>query len=282
MKQEYLNNLSQEFDNKGISVETYSQIVDKYRTWYEKLESDGKSDEEIHNVLKSPAEVATIFAEKFSENTVQVENKVEVENKDVVQEDLVFEQKAEPVAVINQENQNNNQQTFTPNYIVKTNSRGKQKFFEKRTFGGKVGIFLLFILASSLCLPILFGLFSLTLTFSFAFMLLFFTPFYYLFFIWRYDTVSYIQSAASNGPLGVDVLTLPIDKINDIISYLNQMTSFDFPVFLQAILLSIFGFAGLLLSLYLCLTMFRVNVAYFSWFFNKVSLKRVKDKDMKN
>ncbi len=271
MKQEYLNNLSQEFENKGVGAETYSQIVDKYRTWYERLLSDGKSDEEIYSILKSPEEVASIFAEKFTTSlTVEVvessEPVLETTSQSFTEEKAVQEEQPSPQP----------QQQYTPNYIVKTDNRGRQKFFEKRTFLGGLGIFFLFILVSSACLPILFGLFSVTLTASFTFMLLFFTPFYYLFFIWRFDSVSYLAHVSTGRQLADNVLTLPVDKINELIEYLNQITSFQFPVFLQAVLISIFAFAGLLLSLYLCLNIFRANVAYFSWFFNKMSLKRVR------
>ncbi len=275
MKQEYLNNLHQEFDNKGIGSDTYSQIVDKYSAWYDRLLSDGKTDEEIYGILKSPEVVATIFAEKFRET---VSHEPVLENTAPVQN--FTEEK------VNLEN--NNQEVgsytipeFTPNYIIKTNSRGKQKYFVKRSFLGGLGVFLVFMLASSVALPILFGLFSVTLTASFTTMLLFFTPFYYLCFIWRYDSVSYLEHITTGKQIADNVLTLPVDKINDIIEYLNQITSFQFPVFLQAILISIFAFAALLLSLYLCLSMFRVNVAYFSYFFNKMSLKRVKNKDLR-
>ncbi len=274
MKQDYLNNLSQEFDNNGVSVETYSQIVDKYRTWYEKLLSDGKNDEEIYEILKSPSEVASIFAEKFN---------VSAEPVDVVKEDVTQDEVVQDVTTLTESKEETVNytvpETSTPvNYIIKTDKRGREKFFEKRSFGGKVGIFFLFILASSICLPILFGLFAATLTFSFAFMVLFFTPFYYLVFVFKYDSVSYLQAVSSGNSIGHDILSLPIDKINDVIAYLNQITEFQFPVFLQSILFSIFGFAGLLLALFLCLNMFRANVAYFSWFFNKMSLKRIKKK----
>ncbi len=282
MKQEYLNNLSQEFDNKGVAVETYSQIVDKYSTWYDKLLSDGKSDDEIYTILKSPEEVAAIFAEKFMVKSSEVA-------ETTVEQPVFTETKEQAVQETTQEfNQQPSDYNVAPptqsskfdRYIVKTDRRGRDKFYEKRSFGGKIGIFLLFLLASTVCLPILFGLFSATLTLSFTFMLLFFTPFYYLVFIWRYDSVSYLQAVSSGNNLASDILTLPIDKINDIIAYLNQITEFQFPVFLQAILMSIFGFAGLLLALFLCLNMFRANVWYFSAFFNKIGLKRVKDKDL--
>ncbi len=282
MKQDYLNNLSQEFDNKDISTETYSQIVDKYSSWYDRLLSDGKNDKEIHEILKSPKSVADIFAEKFGVTPVvaSVEEEIvseivsEISTETIVPDQDFTEQKSsqdvasQPV--------NYNAPDYTPNYIVKTNKRGKQKFYEKRSFLGGLGIFLLFVLVSAVCLPVLFGLFSVTLTLSFAFMLLFFTPFYYLCFIWRFDSVSYLEHVSTGRVITDNVLVLPIDKINDVLEYLNQITSFQFPVFMQAVLISIFGFAGLLLSLYLCLNMFRANVGYFSWFFNKMSLRRVK------
>ncbi len=287
MKQEYLTNLSQSFDDKGVAVETYSQIVDKYRTWYDKLLADGKSDDEIYTILKSPEEVSTIFAEKFGV-TQTVETTQTTQTIETTESFEAFDSQQvinETVQTTEQPVYNNVPQYTQPNqnfnnYIVKTNKRGKEKFFEKRSFLGGLGIFFVFLLVSSLCLPVLFTLFSATLTLSFLFMLLFFTPFYYLVFIWRYDSVSALQHVATESGFTPDVLTLPIDKINDVIAYLNEITSFDFPVFLQTVLMSIFGFAGLLLSLYLCLTMFRANVAYFSWFFNKMSLKKVRKKDL--
>ncbi len=293
MKQEYLTNLSQEFDNKGVSAETYSQIVYKYSTWYDRLLSDGKSDAEIQEILKSPSEVASIFAEKFaatenntetvSETTSDADISVSVNVEESTESTPTSNEASEHDFTEQKANQNVINQPvsyqspeYTPNYIVKTDRRGRQKFFEKRSFGGKLGIFFLFILASSVCLPVLFTLFSFTLTASFASMLFFFTPFYYLIFIWRFDSVSYLEHIATGSNITNRVLTLPIDKLNDVIEYLNSITSFQFPVFLQAILISIFGFAALLLCLYLCLNMFRANVAYFAWFFNKISLKRVK------
>lgn len=275
MKQDYFDKLTQLFIDKEFDEKTYTQIIDKYNSWYDKLVEEGKTDEEIQSLLKAPEDVVSVFEEKL--NTVQ--SKTPEENTILPQETIEDLTEALDEVVESQNEEPFSKQAVDPNLIKRTTSKGKTLFYKRRSFGGGFMFFVLFLLCSVVALPILFGIFAVSLTLSFASMLIFFTPLFYFLFINNFDSVAYIEQANRSGVVGNSVervLSVPIDIANRIIEQLNQVTTFEFPVFLHTILISVFAFAFLLVFLFATFQFFKLNVSYFAYFFNKISLKRIK------
>ncbi len=274
MKEEYFEKLTQLFLDNNFDEKTYTQIIEKYRAWYDKLIEEGKSDEEIQVLLKSPKEVVEVFTNKFKQQ-VQEEVKEEVQT---VEE--TYEETIESDIATNSDipETTSSSQAVDPYLITKTNRSGKTLYYRKRSFGGSLGMFFLFFLASILVIAVLGTLFTTFLSLSYFSLLVFFVPLMYLGFIFNFESVAYLQPSDSSllHNTADRVLTLPYEFINNIIAQLNEMTSFDWTVFLQTIFISLFAFALLLLSLYFTLQTFKAFVSYFSYFFNKIALKRVK------
>ncbi len=293
MKEDYFEELNKLFIEKNFNETTLNQIVDKYKVLYNKLENEGKSQDEILVLLKSPEEVVSFFDEKLNVQKVKVENNINLEKEsikaeeefieEIVQVEEVLEKEVEEEVVKNNveevSDKINNESEHDPSIIIKTTKRGKTLLYRRRSFGGGIGIFLVFLLVSCIAIPILFSLFTATLTVSYASLVLFFTPIYYIVFINSFDTIGYIQpmqqlEVTQDGLKRF--ISLPTNYINEIIDQINSITTFNFTYFIQTILISIFAFALLLIFLYLTFVIFKINVNYFSYFFNKISLKKVK------
>ncbi len=272
----YFEKLKQLFIENDFDEKTYSQIIEKYEIWYAKLINDGKTDLEVQSILKSPEEVIEVFVAKFggqkSDNFVNTE----VNNTEpvVVQQNFVKEEYVPTEQYITQ----TNQQRVDPNLITKTTKSGKTLHYQKRSFGGAVGIFFIFFLVSLIALPLLTVAFSATLTISFFSLIVFFVPLMYLGFINNFEAIAYLQPADAGiiRNTADRVLTFPYEFINHYIELINQMTAFDWDVFLTTLMLSLFAFALLLISLFLTLQIFKGFVNYFSYYFNKIALKRIK------
>lgn len=269
MKDDYFSRLTELFVENGFEEKTYSQITEKYSSWYDKLLLDGKTDEEIIVLLKSPEEVVGVFVEKLNTPKEVVVEEVAV-IEETTEEEFVTEEEEQPFV---------SNQPIDPNLIKRTNRKGKTLFYKRRSFGGGLVFFILFLLCSVFAVPVLFSVFAASLTLSFASMVFFFTPVFYFLFINNFDSVAYIEQANRSGIVGNSVervLSMPIDIANRIIEQLNQVTTFEWSVFLHTVLISVFAFALLLVFLFATFQFFRLNVGYFAYFFNKMSLKRIK------
>ncbi len=267
MKQEYIDNLREVFGKENFEESTCEAIIEKYSAWYEKLLGEGKSDEEIQVILKSPEEVVGVFKEKYLQTTnptpttnIEVDEtvKVEVETTEQV---VDTEDKGELPFGVKARNYPN----------------GKTVYFRKRSFGSAVGVFFVFLLVSFFALPILMTLFSASLTVSFAAMLFFFTPLYYIAFIIQNGDITYLQPeqwGVITDKAG-QVLSVPAEIANNVIEKINSITSFSFSLFFETVVVSLFAFAILLIGLYATLQFFKLMVAYFAWFFDKIGNKKI-------
>lgn len=323
MKEEYFNELRELFANSNFDENVYEQILDKYNTWYDKLLDEGKSDEEIQALLKSPSEVVYIFNEKYkatNHNTHTRHGGVEkasiIDEASVIEEDEcdtdegsnINEKSAveensvtEELPVVTEESTNNTINTddiktattkdttsnnntnpkLDPSIIVKTNAKGKSKYYKKRSFMGGLGMFVLFALVSLFVLPVLVSIFASFLSSSFFSLTLLLLPIQYIVFINKYGVVPYltpekIQSYMTNN--NITGLILPdgfIDNVNSAISVLNQHTTFEFGIFLHSIIVALFGLAFLILFLFLTVQSFKLMLKYFSMVINKITMKRV-------
>ncbi len=290
MKEEYFEKLNQLFMDKNFDEKTYMQIVEKYTTWYVKLEEDGKTDEEIQQLLKTPEDVVNVFVSKFSSvQTDATEEAVYDKTQNPTLESDSLELKDISISDNTLTEDSTKEDTLTeevcttkeidPYLITRTSPKGKTLYYRKRSFVGSLSMFIVFLLVSLVVLPIIFSFFSVGLSLSFTSLLLIFTPVYYLLFINNFDTIGYIQAMPESDIIlnnADNVYILPVEYVNSIIEQLNQVVSFDFSVFLQTVLISIFAFATLLICLYITYQSFKLNVNYFSFFFNKISLKKVK------
>ncbi len=269
MKETYFEKLTELFLENNFDEKTYLQIVEKYQAWYDKLLMEGKSDEEIQTLLKSPEEVVEVFANKFKQQEVIVESKEEV-----VEEYIETESTTTPIV---EETVSSSNQTIDPSLITKTSPTGKTMFYRKRSFGGALGMFFVFFLVSLVAISFLGTLFSVFLSVSWFSLVLFFAPMMYLGFVFNFDSVAYLQPGETVVANTADkILIMPYEFFNEVIEQLNSITTFDWSVFFQTILVSLFAFALLLLSLFFTYQIFKLFINYFSFFFNKITLKRVK------
>ncbi len=275
--EQYFEKLKQLFIENNFDEKTYSQIIEKYELWYAKLINDGKTDAEVQEILKSPEEVTEVFVAKFGGQKADANVTAEVYTSDsVVQQPNFVKEEYVPTE---QYNPQTNQQRVDPNLITKTTKSGKTLYYNKRSFGGAFGMFFIFFLVSLIILPLLTIAFSATLTISFFSLLVFFAPVMYLGFINNFEAIAYLQPADAGiiRNTADRVLTLPYEFINHYIELINQMTAFDWNVFLTTLMLSLFAFALLLISLFLTLQIFKGFINYFSYYFNKIALKRIRN-----
>ncbi len=273
--EQYFEKLEKLFIENNFDEKTYSQIIEKYQIWYAKLINDGKNDTEVQAILKSPEEVIEVFVAKFHPNVVETAQ-MQTENLSSTQ-GLEHQNFVKEEPTVTEEVVQSNSQPVDPYLITKTTKSGRTLFYRKRSFGGALGMFLVFFLVSLVTLTILTAAFSATLTLSFLSLVVFFVPLMYLGFITNFDSVALLQPANSGiiHNAADKVLTLPYEFINHYIEIVNGITAFDLSVFLTTLTLSLFAFASLLVSLFLTLQLFKCFINYFSYFFNKITLKRV-------
>lgn len=279
MKQDYFYKLTELFKTENFDENTYIKIIQKYEEWYDKLLDEGKSDEEIQTILKSPEDIVTTFVEKFSTQKSYSENIDSSTDAANITTDAINSKKNEsdtptesdPKTILETSSEIDDKQA---NLISRTNKNGKTHLFKKRSFAGSFMYFILFVLVSFICLPILTSLFSAALALSFAALLLFYSPVYYLAFVSSSGAISYFDPHFIGSTFFHDT----VNYVNTIIEYMNQFTTFHFDIFLSTILVSIFALALLILFLFILYQMVKLFMGYFTFFFNKITLKRVKVK----
>lgn len=284
MKEEYFNELKELFANSNFDENVYEQILDKYNTWYDKLLGEGKNDEEIQSLLKSPSDVFDIFNEKYKTviqdaDTSVVEEPSFVDNTQNINDENIKNATTKDTVGDSNTSDNSN---LDPNLIVTTMPNGKTKYFKKRTFMGGLGMFFVLALVSVFVFPVLLSIFSMFLSASVLSLMLLFMPVHYLMYINQYGVISYLTPEnlqsfqASHDIAGYTLPAGSLDYLNNLISQLNQLSTFDFGVFLHTIIIALFAFAFLLLSIYLTIQSFKLMVNYFSMLFNTITLKKVK------
>lgn len=286
MKQQYIDDLNTLFEKENFSKDTYSKITAKYDEWYTKLLSDGKTDEEIQIILKSPMDVVSTFVGKFTVNKVNSDDTKITENttdytdkneeippsSDVFLNNPTFE--SDNAVNTNNSTFESDNTVTTNNLISRTTKKGKLLYYKKRSFIGGFIYLILFLISSFFCLPILTSLFSASLALSFAALLVFYLPIYYLSFVFYSGTISYLEPHFFGSSLFHDT----INYLNSIIDYMNHFSTFHYDVFLSTLLLSIFALALLILFLFIMFNLVKLFTNYFSFFFRKITLKRVKVK----
>ncbi len=299
MKTEYLEKLKNTFIEKGINETDYNEILQKYDTWYDTLLSENKTEDEIYEILKQPEEVVNVFIEQLNlgEKTDEQTSKIVLEKEIVAEQTKVEEQvKPEPMEQQVQQTETNNQtssektntnqgQTTTDDgLIIRTNAKGKEFHYRKRTFGGIVGMFFTFLLVSMFVLPLLTTLFTSTLASSFVCMTVFFLPVYYIAFTFSNGAIPYInedalvriQNEVFSTSGNTEVFGISVVDVNNLIAKVNEFTDFSFMAFLQTLLISLFSFALAVLFLFASLQLMRIMLSYFVGFFHSIYYVRVK------
>ncbi len=308
MKNEYLEKLKNTFSEKGIDENKYSDILKKYDQWYDTLLSENKSDDEIVEILKQPDEVVETFIAQFNveEKTNEQKSTVVLE-KEVIQEEVIDDFKPQPVQTVTEQQTNQAQAVNNPesskqtnnanhqqnqashdnidtNLIVRTNTKGKEFYYRKRTFGGVVGMFFTFLIVSMFVLPLLIALFTSTLASSFVCMTVFFLPVYYIIFTFKNGTIAYIdeealiriQNEVFNTSGNTDIFGFTVSDANYLIAKINEFADFSFLYFLNTLLTSLFAFALAVLFLFASLQLMRIMLSYFIGFFHSMYYVRVK------
>lgn len=289
MKEKYFNELTELFSNSNFDKQLYEQIIDKYSSWYDKLLEEGKSDEEIQVLLKSPSEVVELFNQKYKtiNHTTPETDSDEIVTESTTEQDSTVEDSTpiDDSVIENATTKDTVENTYNPdldpNVIVRTNSKGKAKYYKKRSFMSGLGVFFLLALVSVFVFPALLSVFSMFLSTSIVSLTLVFMPIQYIMFINRSGVISYVTPEGIQSYLtahNVGPVTLPngfVDSVNNFISQLNQHSHFEFGVFLHTIFTGVFAFASFILFLYLTVQSFKLIIKYFSMVIDKIRFRKV-------